>query len=127
EVHEGVSHDGVLEYIRKMSVLVLPSLSTTKWREQLGHVLIEAMSIGVPVVGSDSGAIPEVIGEAGIVVPEGDARGLAEALRSLSVSKEVRESFATRGHVRAIASYTNDKIAQRLHSFWESALSRGLP
>ena len=59
----------------KIDVLVLPSLTRPNWKEQFGRVLVEAMASGVPVIGSDSGAIPGVIGEAGRIVPEGDVAG----------------------------------------------------
>ena len=57
------------------SVTILPD-----HREQFGRVLIEAMAAGVAVVGSSSGAIPEVIGDAGLVVPERDPAALANAI-----------------------------------------------
>lgn len=52
-------------WLKSLDVLVLPSRTTTIWKEQFGHVLVEAMLAGVPVIGSNSGAIPEVIGKAG--------------------------------------------------------------
>ena len=67
----------------KFDVLVLPSLTTPDSVEQFGAVLAEAMAWGVPVIGSNSGGIPETIGQAGIIVPEGDVPALARALASL--------------------------------------------
>ena len=61
----------------KIDVLVLPSLTRPNWKEQFGRVLVEAMASGVPVIGSDSGAIPGVIGAAGCIVPEDDVEALA--------------------------------------------------
>ncbi len=58
-------------YLNCMDVFVLPSLTTPNWKEQFGRVLIEAMSCEVPVIGSDSGEIPEVIGSSGLTFPEG--------------------------------------------------------
>ena len=69
----------VPRHLRALDALVLPSESTPLWKEQFGHVLIEAMACGVPVVGSDSGAIPEVIGEAGLLFPGGGRDGPARA------------------------------------------------
>ena len=57
-------------------VITLPSLSTSYWLEQFGHVLIEAMSCKTPVIGSSSAEIPKVIGDAGFVFKEGDADDL---------------------------------------------------
>jgi glycosyltransferase involved in cell wall biosynthesis len=117
EIHDDVQHGQVAEYIRKMSVLVLPSLSTTRWKEQFGHVLIEAMACGVPVVGSDSGAIPEVVGEAGIVVKEGSPDALAEELQRLMDDSRLREAFRAKGQARVWAEFSNSVIASRLAQF----------
>lgn len=119
ELHEGVSHHDVPRYLERMTVMVLPSLTTPTWKEQFGHVLIEAMASGVPVIGSDSGAIPEVIGDAGLVVPEGDVGALAETLRRLASTPKLRAEIASRGRMRVLAEYTNDSIARRLAAFWQ--------
>ena len=58
----------------------MPSKTTKFWKEQYGRVLIEAMASGVSVVGSSSGAIPEVIGDVGSIFPEGDIVKLKEAI-----------------------------------------------
>jgi len=70
----------VPEYFRQMDMLVLPTETTKRVREQFGRVLVEAMASGVPVIGSTCGAIPEVIGDAGLVFAEGDHDALAAAL-----------------------------------------------
>src|ERR1700674_2782306 len=66
------------EYFHQLDLLVIPTETTKRIREQFGRVIVEAMASGVPVVGSTCGAIPEVIGEAGLVFPEGDVDALAE-------------------------------------------------
>lgn len=123
ELHEGVSHHDVPQYLEQMTVLVLPSLTTPTWKEQFGHVLIEAMASGVPVIGSDSGAIPEVIGDAGVVVPEGDIGALAQALRLLASSPTLRSQIASRGRMRVLAEFANDAIASRLAAFLQVLVS----
>jgi glycosyltransferase involved in cell wall biosynthesis len=120
DIHEGVAHHEVPRYLRRMSVLVLPSLTTPQWKEQFGHVLVEAMASGVPVIGSESGAIPEVVGDAGIIIPEGNVEALAEVLRKLISTPAQRADLAVRGRVRVLAEYTNDSVARRLAAFWES-------
>ena len=123
ELHEGVPHPEVRQYLQQMTVLVLPSLTTPRWKEQFGHVLVEAMACGVPVIGSDSGAIPEVIGDAGLVVPEGDVGALADALRRLVSTPGLRTDLASRGRGRVLADYTNGIIARRLAAFWQDLVS----
>jgi len=65
------------QVMNALDALVLPSRTTARWKEQFGRVLIEAQACQTPVIGSDSGAIPEVIGSAGMIVPEGSAEALA--------------------------------------------------
>ena len=94
-----------------LDALVLPSLTLPNWMEQFGRVLVEAMASGVPVVGSDSGAIPGVIGEAGIITPEADIQALAAALRRLHDQPDLREELARRGRARFLAHFTHERIA----------------
>ena len=67
-----------------LDALVLPSLTTRDWCEQFGRVITEAMASWVPVIASDSGAIPEVVGDGGIIVSEGSTAELAAELRQVS-------------------------------------------
>lgn len=99
------------EYHR-MDALVLPSLTAPNWKEQFGRVLVEAMASAVAVIGSDSGAIPKVIGEAGWIVPEGDAGALAAAMQTLMDQPQLREKLARRGRTRFQAHFTHDSIAK---------------
>ncbi len=59
-------------------VFVHPSVE-----EGMGQAVVEAMLSGVPVVASDAGGLPEVLGETGVIVPKGDAAALAEAIRAV--------------------------------------------
>ncbi len=96
---------------RELDALVLPSLTRPNWKEQFGRVLIEAMASGVPVIGSDSGAIPGIIGDAGIVVPEGDAEALAGALCKLRDDAACRERLAAAGRAHVLAHFTHEQVA----------------
>jgi glycosyltransferase involved in cell wall biosynthesis len=95
----------------QLDVLVVPSLTRPNWKEQFGRVLVEAMASGIPVVGSDSGAIPDVIGDGGLVTPEGDVAALAEAICKLQQDQALRKTLAERGRARALAHYTHAQVA----------------
>jgi glycosyltransferase involved in cell wall biosynthesis len=97
---------------RTLDVLAIPSLTRPNWKEQFGRVIIEAMASGVAVVGSDSGAIPDVIGAAGIIVPEGDVTALRAALQQLHDDLVQRQRLARLGHERAVAHFTHQHVAQ---------------
>ncbi len=99
------------DFYRRLDALVLPSLTRPNWKEQFGRVLIEAMACGVPVIGSDSGAIPEVIGDAGIIVPEGNLEALQAALSSLIERPRLRQQLAEAGRRRVLERYTQAHIA----------------
>jgi glycosyltransferase involved in cell wall biosynthesis len=106
------------------NALVLPSRSKSVWKEQFGRVLTEAMACRVPVIGSDSGAIPEVIGEAGLVFPEGDAAALADCIRQLIESPMLRHDLAERGYARVMHLYTQERIAEQTADFYRQMMAR---
>lgn len=83
-VAANIPHKDLAKYYSLMDVFVLPSKTTAAWKEQFGRVLIEAMACGVPVVGSSSGAIPEVVGEAGLIFEEGSEVDLVKEIRQIS-------------------------------------------
>jgi glycosyltransferase involved in cell wall biosynthesis len=111
-------HGDVPRYLNCMDVLVLPSLA--RIYEQFGHVLVEAMACEVPVVGSTSGEIPNVIGDAGLVVPEGDVAALRDALARLAGDAELRRRLAGAGRERVAGRYTHAHLAARLVEFFRA-------
>jgi glycosyltransferase involved in cell wall biosynthesis len=104
-----------------MDVLAAPSQTTPRWREQFGRMLVEAFACGVPVVGSDSGEVPFVIADAGLVLPEHDeaawSRGLAELLDNPARRAELAERG--RGHAQQFAW---PAVARKHLEFFESVL-----
>jgi glycosyltransferase involved in cell wall biosynthesis len=81
--------------------------------EQFGRVLIEAMACGVPVVGSDCGEIPHVIGDAGLVFPENDAAALRSCLVQLMREPETASRLVRQGRERVLQQFTQESIAAR--------------
>lgn len=125
---ESVPHDDVPRYINLMDALVLPSettyqfktLSAAGWKEQFGHVLIEAMACKVPVIGSDSGEIPHVIKTDGLIFPEGDAAALAQKIALLVEQPDQHEALAAKGYHRAMKDYTNQALAKQQLDFYKT-------
>ncbi|MEH2071584.1 MAG: hormogonium polysaccharide biosynthesis glycosyltransferase HpsO [Nostoc sp.] len=128
---ESVSHDRVTNYINLMSTLVLPSETTYKfktltsvgWKEQFGHVLIEAMACQVPVIGSDSGEIPYVIGDAGLIFPEGDSQALANCLLQLMEKPDFAHTLGEMGYHKAMIQYTNKALAKQQLDFYQELVN----
>lgn len=117
-----VTHSQVPDVLCQFDVLVLPSRTGKAWKEQFGHVLIEAMCMGVPVVGSDSGEIPNVIGRADLVFKEGDSRALARILKKLKTDNIWYQEVRSYGLNTVQEKYTNHAVANILVSLWEELL-----
>jgi len=90
------------DYMHVLDILVLPSRRHRMWAEQFGRVLVEAMAAGKIVIGSSSGAIPEVIGDGGFIFPENDFTALAASLaQAISLSPNDRAGLLERSRMRA--------------------------
>ncbi|MGH7529126.1 MAG: glycosyltransferase family 4 protein [Gemmatimonadales bacterium] len=105
----------------ELDVLVQPSRVLPGWREPNGHPLAEAMAHEVAVVGTDGGVIPEIIGDAGLVVPAADVPALAGALDALNDPVN-RRRLAEAARARALRLYSDDAIAERTLLFWQGIL-----
>jgi glycosyltransferase involved in cell wall biosynthesis len=117
----GLPADQLTRLWPELDVLVQPSRALPDWREPNGHVLIEAMAHEVAVVGSDSGVIPEIIADAGAVIPAGDVPALAAQLLRLA-DGGVRRALAAAGRARAMRLYSDDAVAERTLEFWKQLI-----
>lgn len=106
-----------------MDVLALPSRTTDSWKEQFGRVLIEANACGTPVIGSDSGAIPDVVGEGGLIVPEHNPKALAQAMEKLSLDAGLCRAMGAAGRAQAESRYTWERVAAQMHEIYKSLLA----
>ncbi len=109
-------------HYHRLDVLAIPSLTRPNWKEQFGRVITEAMASGIPVVGSDSGAIPDILGDAGLVVPEGDISALAGALTRLQRDAALRCDLAARGRTRVLQRFTHTQIAAETAAVYEAMI-----
>ena len=111
------------DYYNQLDALVVPSLTRPNWKEQFGRVLIEALACGAPVVGSDSGEIPNVIGDAGLVFAEGDVQALRDKLSQLMADPALREELAQRGRERVLAHYTQAQVAAKTYHVYRELMA----
>ncbi len=124
-VLSSVAYEQVPSLLKALDVLVLPSVTILpQHREQFGRVLAEAMAAGVPVIGSSSGAIPEVIGDAGLVVPERDPAALASAIDMLLTDDDLRRKLIVAGQARARATFDWSNVARQTLALFDSALAQ---
>lgn len=108
--------------LNHLDVLVLPSRSTPGWQEQLGRVLIEAMAMRVPVIGANTGAISEVIGDAGWLFEAENPAHLVKQIKHVRDNKETTAKCVEKGRQRVNERFTWPVFAKRLHSFHQSIL-----
>lgn len=116
-------HGEIPAFLRCLDVFVLASKPVRTlqlcWEEQFGHVLIEAMACGVTTLGSDSGAIPEVIGHDDAIFPYGNAAALAERIRRVMHDTTLAEAQ----HERTRMFYSHDAVAALWAGFIQQSLA----
>ena len=117
-----MASDQMPDLMNLLDILVLPSLTTARWKEQFGRVLTEAMASGVAVVGSSSGEIPSVIGDAGLVFPEGDVEALRASLARLVEDDGSRRAVGEAGRRRVLDRFTQDAVASATLAFYRQIL-----
>ncbi|RIK42950.1 MAG: glycosyl transferase family 1 [Chloroflexi bacterium] len=110
-------------FYQNLDLFVLPSRTTPTWKEQFGRVLIEAMACGVPVIGSDCGEIPQVIGDAGLIFGEGDSILLQGHLQRLLDRREERNHLGDAGRRRVLARYTMTSVAEQTVAAYKRLLA----
>ncbi|HYA99944.1 MAG TPA: glycosyltransferase [Ktedonobacteraceae bacterium] len=108
--------------LQQMDVLVLPSLTRPNWKEQFGRVLAEAMACETPVIGSNSGEIPHVIDDAGLIFQEGNAQDLALCVHKLLDNPELYATLAARGRQRVLEHYTQEQIAKQTYETYQEIM-----
>jgi glycosyltransferase involved in cell wall biosynthesis len=119
----GVPTYEVPRELERFDVHALPSLTRNNWKEQFGRTLAEAMSCETPVIGSNSGEIPYVIGDAGLVFAEGNAQELAACVRKLLDDPALYADLAQRGRQRVLDNYTQEQIARQTYGVYQEMLT----
>lgn len=119
----GVTQQDLAALWPRLDCLVAPSRGTAAWVESYPLQVLEAMSHGVAVVVSDSGALPETVGRAGLTFGDGHPEGLTDALTRLLEDAALRERLAAEGRRRVIGEYVDDAIARKTLAFWRDVLN----
>jgi glycosyltransferase involved in cell wall biosynthesis len=109
---DAVPSRDVALYLQACDVLCLPSLTRSNWKEQFGRILVEAMAAGAICIGSSSGEIPVVIGDVGLVFPEGDVPALADAIQKIAGDVEKRSHLREAAMARVNDCYSNRVVAE---------------
>ena len=117
----------IAEFLQALDLLVLPSHTVAGpniwWKEQFGHILIEAMACEVVTLGSNSGAIPEVLNDADVIFPEGDIAALVALIRPFVTNRECAQAVGARLRARVIAHYSHERVADYWSAFFRKCLA----
>ena len=113
-----LSTEELVQHYNSASIVVCPSLY-----EGFGLPAAEAMACGKPVVATNGGALPEVIGDAGRVVPAGDAQALTAELDSLLNNPDTRQKLGQKARQRALSTFCWTQVAHKLTAFYHTCLA----
>lgn len=110
-----ISYNEMPDAYRMADAFILPSYPTMLWQEQFGMVLIEAMASGKPVISTNSGSIPEVIGDAGILISPGNFFQMADVISNLINNREFALEMGRKGRQRVEAHFDAQKNAFKFY------------
>jgi len=113
-----VDHADIPLYLASLDFICAPSQTTKKWREQFGRMIIEAFACGVPIASSNSGEIPYVIKDAGLIVDETDVEGWAKTIERLFFDEALRKKLAALGRERSTL-YSATYLANEYRTFYQ--------
>ena len=119
EFRKSVAHEQVYKILNELDIFVLPSYDTPNWREQFGHVLIEAMFCKIPIIGSDAGEIPNVIKDAGLIFKQKNVNELFICLKKLIEDRDLRQELKQKGYKHFCKNYSYEIIAEKTYNFWK--------
>lgn len=123
---DSVFYDKLPSYMSSFDALVLPSLTTRNWKEQFGRVLVEAMACETPVIGSNSGEIPQVIGDAGLIFRENDAVGLAGAVMKLKNDPAAARVLAQKGRKRVEELFSRKAVDRLTEEIFRKVVNESI-
>ena len=112
-----IKFDDIPAYFQLLDISILLSHTTPIWKEQFGRVLVESMATGTPVIGSDSGAIPLVVGDTGYIVPEKDILAIREALNEAYTHKEKYIQLSKLAKAKSKKEFAYQAIAKQTYDF----------
>lgn len=116
------AYEEIHKAYQKASICIFPTQSTSTWEEQYGFVYIEALASGLPIVTTLTGAVPEIIGNTGTVVPEKNQEALTNALLMLTRDKKLRTKHGTMARKRAELLFNRKRTAREISNLYETTL-----
>ncbi|HQQ74554.1 MAG TPA: glycosyltransferase family 4 protein, partial [Pseudomonadales bacterium] len=118
----GISTEQLVRYYNEAEIVVCPSLY-----EGFGLPAGEAMSCGTAVISSNGGALPEVVGDAGVIVKAGSEQAIAEAIADLFENPAKRQQLATAGRQRILDTFCWNLAAHQFENYYYRMLEKKQP
>ncbi len=112
------------EVYQQADIFVIPSKTTKTWEEQYGMVLIEAMACGLAIIGYQSGAIPELLDKAGVLIKEGETNDLKEKLQLLVESDKYRKKLSFLSALRAKKFFDSRRTALQIKKIYQKLVDK---
>jgi glycosyltransferase involved in cell wall biosynthesis len=119
--HGSLAREKLIEKYHNANALILPSRTTASGEQEgLGVVLLEAMSAGVPVIGTDCGGIPEIIQDesTGLLVRQNDVNSLSRAMLRLQVDSVLREKLVAAGDELIQSRYNGEAMVEAIKKWY---------
>jgi glycosyltransferase involved in cell wall biosynthesis len=114
----GISTEQMVRYYAEAAIAVVPSVY-----EGFGLPAGEAMACGVPVVSTDGGALPEVVGDAGLIVPAKNVDALVGAIDTLLKDPQLRDTLGARGKQRIEENFCWRVCARQMTAYYRQVLA----
>lgn len=111
----------VAAFLRSLDVMILLTRTTRSVREQFGRVIVEAQACGIPVIGSQGGAIPDVVGDGGWIVPERDPVALARLLDAVAADPKALAAHSLAARCNVSDRFTYRVVAENLVAACQAA------
>ena len=121
EPHRELPAEDVAALYQRACLAVVPSVY-----EGFGLPAAEAMASGVPVIATDGGALPEVVGDAGVIVPTRDVDALAKAMKRLLGNPAERAELARQGRARILEQFSWQAAAERMTGLYRQAMTKAM-
>jgi glycosyltransferase involved in cell wall biosynthesis len=109
-----VAPDDVADFLRTLDIYVLPARNLSDHEEHDAHALLQAMSVGLPCIGTTSGIVPEILGsdgKIGILVGDSSVDDLSSEIRKLALDVEARRRLGIEARARTLERYSLEYVA----------------
>lgn len=119
-----VSYENMPSVYQNADIFVAPSKPTPTWDEQYNTALLEAQASGLAIVTTQTGGIPQNVGDAAILVEPGNIKQLIIATSSFITENKKRRFYAKKARVRALDVHDSRKVAKRMGDLYDQVMSK---